>query len=125
MKLSPRMIQSMEILHMALPALQERIEQELESNIALETLEPGLELEGLEADAVHEELERERKESERLAREGERELVIGADGEAADFERLDGMEQAYGDGFIEQDSALPRSTYREQGDGVGKMAAMA
>ena len=44
MKLSPRMIQSMEILHMALPALQERIEQELESNIALETLEPGLEL---------------------------------------------------------------------------------
>ena len=39
------MIQSMEILHMALPALQERIEQELESNIALETLEPGLELE--------------------------------------------------------------------------------
>ena len=61
MKLSPRMIQSMEILHMALPALQERIEQELESNIALENLEPGLELEGLEADAVHEQLERERK----------------------------------------------------------------
>ena len=125
MKLSPKMIQSMEILHMALPALQERIEQELESNIALETLEPGLELEGLEADAVHEELERERKESERLAREGERELVIGADGEAADFERLDGMEQAYGDGFIEQDSALPRNTHREQGDGDSKMAAMA
>lgn len=36
MKLAPRMIQSMEILQMPLAELQERIEQELESNIALE-----------------------------------------------------------------------------------------
>ena len=44
MKLAPRMIQSMEILQMPFAALQERIEQELESNVALEestsTLEP-------------------------------------------------------------------------------------
>jgi len=36
MKLAPRMIQSMEILQMPLAELQERIEQELESNITLE-----------------------------------------------------------------------------------------
>ena len=40
MKLAPRMIQSMEILQMALPQLEERIEQELENNIALEIAEP-------------------------------------------------------------------------------------
>ena len=41
MKLAPRMIQSMEILQMGLPALQERIDQELESNVALEVVERG------------------------------------------------------------------------------------
>ncbi|MCB9845986.1 MAG: RNA polymerase factor sigma-54 [Phycisphaeraceae bacterium] len=39
MKLAPRMIQSMEILQMPLAELQERIERELESNIALEITE--------------------------------------------------------------------------------------
>jgi RNA polymerase sigma-54 factor len=48
MQLSPRIIQSMEILQLSLPALLERIEQELESNIALELVEPEDEL-------VHEE----------------------------------------------------------------------
>ena len=36
MKLDPRMIQSMEILQMPTPALEERIEQELASNPTLE-----------------------------------------------------------------------------------------
>ncbi len=40
MKLAPRMIQSMEILQMPLGELQERIEQELESNPTLEIVEP-------------------------------------------------------------------------------------
>ena len=40
MQLSPRIIQSMEILQLSLPALLERIEQELESNVALELVEP-------------------------------------------------------------------------------------
>lgn len=40
MKLSPRVIQSMEILQLPLAELEERIEQELESNIALELVEP-------------------------------------------------------------------------------------
>ena len=41
MKLGPRMIQSMEILQMPMMALQERVDQELESNVALEIVEPG------------------------------------------------------------------------------------
>ncbi|MEM9065917.1 MAG: RNA polymerase factor sigma-54 [Planctomycetota bacterium] len=41
MKLAPRMIQSMEILQMPLAQLEERIDQELESNIALELQEPS------------------------------------------------------------------------------------
>ena len=41
LKLAPKMIQSMEILQLALPALQERIERELESNVALELVEPS------------------------------------------------------------------------------------
>lgn len=39
-KLSPRVIQSMEILQLPLTELEERIEQELENNIALELEEP-------------------------------------------------------------------------------------
>ncbi len=46
MKLAPRMIQSMEILQMPLADLAERIEQELESNVALEQAEAGEAAEG-------------------------------------------------------------------------------
>ncbi len=52
MKLAPRMIQSMEILQMPLVELQERIEQELESNIALELAEP--EAPDIDANELHE-----------------------------------------------------------------------
>src|SRR6185369_6180496 len=41
MKLAPRMIQSMEILQMPLLQLEERIAQELESNVTLEVDEEG------------------------------------------------------------------------------------
>ena len=40
MKLAPHMIQSMEILQLPILALQERIEQELNSNPVLEMAEP-------------------------------------------------------------------------------------
>ena len=40
MKLSPRMIQSMEILQLAAMALEQRIEQELEENPVLELSSP-------------------------------------------------------------------------------------
>lgn len=41
MKLSPRVLQSMELLQMPLAALEERIEVELESNVTLEQVEPS------------------------------------------------------------------------------------
>ena len=125
MKLSPKMIQSMEILHMALPALQERIEQELESNIALETVEPGLEQDDLEDDSVRAEIDKERREEERTEREGERELVVGEGDESADFERLDGMEQTFGRDLYIEDYALPsRLPSSQAGERDGKIDAM-
>ena len=42
MKLAPRMIQSMEILQLPILALQERIEQEMESNPVLEMQTEGV-----------------------------------------------------------------------------------
>jgi RNA polymerase sigma-54 factor len=80
MRTSPRMIQSMEILQMPLPALQERIDQELEGNIALEIDEDQVAAEGAQdqrsiANDPH-------------AGEGE-----GTE----DFSRLDSMERAYRD----------------------------
>ncbi len=79
MKLAPRMIQSMEILQMPLLALQERIEQELESNITLEAWEPT---------GDPQEIDRQRAEEERSAREGERELRVDGNSGTEDFERL-------------------------------------
>ncbi|MBL4592121.1 MAG: RNA polymerase factor sigma-54 [Phycisphaerales bacterium] len=74
MKLTPRMIQSMEILQMPLAELRERIEQELESN-------PTLEITEIDPDS------RQPSESEEgLASSGE--LEISEDG-ASDFARLD------------------------------------
>ena len=53
MKLAPRMIQSMEILQMSMMALQERIDQELESNIALEQLEPDTDMDQIASSEAH------------------------------------------------------------------------
>jgi RNA polymerase sigma-54 factor len=60
MQLSPRIIQSMEILQLSLPALLDRIEQELESNVALELVEP-------EPEPQHEEEQEGDDDFERLA----------------------------------------------------------
>ena len=125
MKLAPKMIQSMEILQMGLPALQERIDQELESNVALEVVEPGLDLEGAESGTVQEEIERERREEQRTDSEGERELVVGQGDDALDFERLDRMEQTFGSDLYEDDyGSAMRSSNRLSGERDGKMDAM-
>jgi len=82
MKLAPRMIQSMEILQLPLLALQERIEQEINSN-------PVLEIAGGEAAAGG---------SEQEADIDQKEMVVGSDaGGADDFQRLDSL----GDDFQE------------------------
>ncbi len=84
MKLAPHMIQSMEILQLPILALQERIEQELNSNPILEMAEPdNIE----DTDSVQEQTQEDFDEED---------LVVGTDNNKADdFERLENM----GDGF--------------------------
>ena len=114
MKLAPRMIQSMEILQLPLLALQERIEQELESNVTLEQAGPEGE---------------DRTEPEGEDRESE--PTSGAE----DFERLDAMERDYEEAFEneysasrlkrEMESLSPGSGSSGAGERDAKMDAMA
>jgi RNA polymerase sigma-54 factor len=83
MKLAPRMIQSMEILQLPLPLLQERVEQELESNVALELVEPGDDRGETRAEG----------EVEVAEADTEREFIAGESGE--DFQRLTDLENRY------------------------------
>jgi len=125
MKLAPRMIQSMEILQMNLQELQERIEQELESNIALEAWEPT---------GNREEIDRQREESERAAREGERELRVDETSGTEDFERLATYERENPEIAENEYSASVRDAHtewqpparaRSDGERDAKMDAMA
>ncbi len=113
MKLAPRMIQSMEILQLPMLALQERIEQELESNVALEQVEPGADNDG-------------GPEVERDNRLEERELVVDGEGDGADdFSRLDSLEKTYSEAFDNQYSSATYSPTRMDGERDRKMDALA
>ena len=81
MKLAPHMIQSMEILQMPLLALQERVDQELESNVALEIVEPEREDEAAADDRVDPRLD-------------QRELVV-SDNATDDWQRLSEFESSH------------------------------
>ncbi|MFB0554124.1 MAG: RNA polymerase factor sigma-54 [Phycisphaerae bacterium] len=84
MKLAPHMIQSMEILQLPILALQERIEQELNSNPVLEMVEPG---NPEDTDFA------EQQPQEDI---NEKDLVVNTDtNKVGDFERLESL----GDGF--------------------------
>ena len=126
MKLAPRMIQSMEILQMPLNELEERIEQELESNVTLEVAE-------LHGD--RRKIEQESRDTEREARENERPLDVSTQDNVSDFERLDSYEASNPD-VVENEYAGPtpdRGDYepgtfsraRQDGERDGKMDAMA
>lgn len=117
MKLAPRVIQSMEILQMALPALEERVEEELESNATLETFEATADGPTTRDDGSE-----------------ERALEVGAGDSADDFARLDDMESSYHEAFENEYSAArapreftpgPGSGARLAGERDGKMDAMA
>jgi RNA polymerase sigma-54 factor len=84
MKLAPRMIQSMEILQLPILALQERIEQELNSNPVLEMEEPSSPEEGGPVEqASGEDI-------------NEKDLVVNTDNnKVEDFERLDSLGDDY------------------------------
>ena len=111
MKLSPRIIQAMEILQLPLMALQERIEQELASN-------PCLELREGPADGEAPPVE------EPGPQRGEEMLVVGADeNNREDFERL----AEFGDVYAEEmdwSDAPPRRAAAD-GEGDAKMEALA
>ena len=106
MKLAPRMIQSMEILQMPLAELQERIEQELESNPTLELAEPGDSFDSLDAQNLND-AAREGLGLNAEVRESSDDAVlqIDASGGASEFERLDSFEAANPDA-IDNDYAL-------------------
>ena len=116
MKLAPRMIQSMEILQMPLAELEERLEQELESNPTLE-LNEG-EVPPMDPSAA--------------TRTAEGDAPTNAD----DFERLgdyeesnpDAAENVFDESRIERTPDLEGMSLRrvsESGDGDSKLEAMA
>jgi RNA polymerase sigma-54 factor len=105
LKMAPRMIQSMEILALPAAALEERILQELERNVALETHQPESD------DGAVPEHER------ALTRDD------AGDDSAQGFERLRELERSYGD-LLDADEHATRAP-RNDGERDAKMAAMA
>src|SRR5215212_7011017 len=79
--LTPRMIQSMEILQLPLLALEERIEQEMQSNPVLELRDGSLDGETAPATNAENDLREDRA-------EGEQAMVVKEDSNAEDFDRL-------------------------------------
>jgi len=86
MKLAPHMIQSMEILQLPILALQERIEQELNSNPVLEMTEP----------ANPEDTDSTEQQSQEDI--NEKDLVVNTDNnKVEDFERLESLSDGFKD----------------------------
>ncbi len=113
MKLSPRIIQAMEVLQLPMLALQERIEAELQANPVLEMRQANTE--PLEPDSAEDSKGEDR---------GEEMMVVDDDnGHQEDFERLDDFVNQYGPEVIAPDAAPPRP--RDTGAGDRKLEAMA
>ena len=112
MKLSPRIIQAMEILQLPQMALEERIEAELQSNPVLEMQAAGVDPE--------EPIQRDEAADDR----GEHDMVVGEDsGHSEDFERLADFSDEYGADSFE--STAPRPSRAVSGERDGKLDAMA
>jgi len=110
MKLAPRMIQSMEILQLPILALQERIEQELNSNPVLEIEEPANPEEG------------ESVEQSPQDDINEKDLVVNSDHDKVeDFERLDSLDDDFKSYMSEAGSFRRR---RQAGELDGKLEAI-
>jgi len=91
MRLAPHMIQSMEILQLPILALQEKIEQELNTNPVLEMAEPSNPEEAEPA--------QEQSKEEDIS---EKDLIINTDNnKVEDFQRLEGLEDNFRE-YIEQ-----------------------
>jgi RNA polymerase sigma-54 factor len=104
MKLAPHMIQSMEILQLPMLALQERIEQEINSNPVLEMVESG------------DSEETETTEQESTPDIEEKDIVVSTDNDKIkDFERLDGMDDEYKD-YMNQTGPMRSRVYSDEPD---------
>ncbi|MBC8469999.1 MAG: RNA polymerase factor sigma-54 [Planctomycetes bacterium] len=85
MKLAPHMIQSMEILQLSILALQERIEQELNSNPVLEMTEPSNPEEDDSNEQPQDDID-------------DKDLIVSKDNnKAEDFERLENLSDSFKD----------------------------
>src|SRR5260370_31095930 len=93
MRLAPRMIQAMKILQLPVMELQERIEQELEKNPALEQVEPGDGQETAEEEAP-------RLDEDEPVPDPDGPLVIDEHTEL-DFNRLEALNRDWEDHFNE------------------------
>ncbi len=85
--LTPRMIQSMEILQLPLMALEERIEQEMEINPTLEFRDGELDADAIQAPADPD------RQDDRT--EGEQALVVKENNDADDFDRLNKISEYF------------------------------
>jgi RNA polymerase sigma-54 factor len=104
MKLAPHMIQSMEILQLPILALQERIEQELNSNPVLEIEEPS---------NPEEESPVETQATEDI---GEKDLTAEIDSEKVeDFERIENLDDDYQD-YMSRVDLFRRRTSTDEPD---------
>jgi len=104
MKLAPHMIQSMEILQLPILALQERIEQELNSNPVLEMAEP---VNPEDTDSA------EQQPQEDI---NEKDLVVNTDrNKAGDFERLESLSDGFKD-YMDEAGPFRRRVYSDEPD---------
>src|SRR3954471_3740580 len=100
--LTPRMIQSMEILQLPLMALEERIEQELQNN-------PVLELRETEDDGETKHSENVAEDQHKEFSEDEQALVVKNDGDGhEDFERLAKISE-----FLENEEFVTNGNFRQ------------
>lgn len=114
MKLSPRIIQAMEILQLPMLNLQERIDAEMESN-------PVLELQETQDENPHDTS----PETDDTADRGEVDMVVRDESNnSEDFQRLDSMTSEFGSDFANSDAPMPRKS-SDSSEGDSKMEAMA
>jgi RNA polymerase sigma-54 factor len=113
--LTPRMIQSMEILQLPLQKLEERIEQELQANPVLEMSEGES-----EADVITDATDGKAESSE-----DEKALVLKEDGDgAADFDRLEKLSEYFENEEFNTNNSFRQSTGSYDGERDKKLDAM-
>ncbi len=112
MRLTPRMIQAMEILQLPTVDLQQRIDEALQSNPVLELSEESAD-DAPSADLLEE-----------TASSQEQDMIVDeSNGNQADFERLDEFTDAYGPEIVDAD--WPSRAVVSDPDDDPKLAAMA